>query len=359
MKTLCLALLITLVGSLAQVSACVCINENQRLKSLDDLKVYDFVALVKITSETVNPPSDSTPFRDATLGFRIVEKFKGKNSSELIEKDIQSSCDMGIEVGDEWILYARQYNGKIYIGACDRNIQYRDRQGVREWHYKRGIQELEDLHALNGHSEKPKPDGIDRQYYPDGSTEVETSYRDGFRNGTRIVYHRNGKVWGKQTFINDSLQGKSEWFFPSGQLYDQKFYRKGILVNTSRIYYDTTVTERMKKFLIRDFYKTEDSLRKTFARIQVKLEALYDADGQIVHSREYSRWGKIEQEYFYHREDNHYTVVYYHDNGQVKSIGHLKNYTKPYGRHQAYDRDGNAIGGKDYDDNGKEINIPK
>jgi hypothetical protein len=95
LKIFCLTLTITLMCARMSVTACICANYYDRIKSLDELTGYEFIALVKATSETVNPPTDTTPFRDATLRFKIIEKFKGKNISEVIEEDIQSSCDMG------------------------------------------------------------------------------------------------------------------------------------------------------------------------------------------------------------------------------------------------------------------------
>lgn len=358
LKSCCFILTIMLVCARTNAIACTCIGSNGRIRSLDELTGYTFIALVKITAETVNPFSDSTQFRTAKLAFKVIEKLKGKDIRELTEYDIQSSCDMGIQVGDEWVLFATERDGKISISACNRNVRYRDKDGVRDWHFRRGIEELEDLRKLYDRNQKRKLDGVEEQYYPDGKLEVETTYKDGLKNGEHTVYHRNGRIWGRQIFVNDSLQGKSEWFFPSGQLDDQKFYRKGNLVNKSRVYFDTSLTDQRKKYLIREFYETEDSLRKAYSHIQIWLEALYDANGQIISSREYSRSGKIDHEYFYHREDSHYTVVYYHENGQVKSIGQFKNYTKPYGRSQAYDPDGNPVNGKDYDENGKEIKVP-
>lgn len=336
--------------------ACMCINDFQRIKTLEDLKTYEFVALVKITSETVNPPSDTTSFRDARLGFKIIEKFKGKDIVEMIERDVQSSCDMGIEVGDEWVLFATTYKEKVLVSACNRNVRYRAKDGVRDWHFKRGMEEVEDLRTLYGSTRKQHRDGLDQQYYPDGKIEVEQPYRDGLRNGIRTVYHRNGNVWGKQLFVNDSLQGKSEWFYSSGQLYDQKFYLKGILINMSRVYHDTTITDRRKQLLIKDFYNTEDSLRKTYSRIQVWMEALYDYNGKIILSREYSRWGKIQNEYVYHAEEKNYTSIHYHDNGQVKVVQHHKD-SKDIGHYQEYDKEGNPTKSWDYDANGRQINL--
>jgi antitoxin component YwqK of YwqJK toxin-antitoxin module len=355
-RNLCISLTFILISLHTSLIACSCINDFKPIKAVEDLKDYEFVALVKVTSETINPPSDSTPFRDATLGFSIIEKFKGKDIANVIENYVQSSCDMGIEVGDEWVLFARTYNGKLTISACNRDVRYRDKVGVRDWHYKRGIQELEDLRQLYGRSQAPHQDGINRAYYPDGKVEIEETYQNNLKNGIQTVFHPSGKIWGKQTFVNDSLQGKSEWYYPSGQLHDQKFYRKGFLINMSRVYYDTTIIDWEQKFLVREFYKTEDSLRKTYSRIQVWMEALYDYDGKTVLSREYSRWGIIQHEYIYHLEDKNYTSVFYHENGQVQNIQHHKG-DKEQGHHQEYDPNGNPTRSWDYDENGKQINL--
>lgn len=354
--SLFLTLIIILLSPPTTLIACSCIGGFERIKLLDDLKGYEFVALVKVTSETVHPYSDTTRFREATLGFKIIEKFKGKDIGELIERDVLSSCDLGINVGDEWILFATVYKEKLVISACNRDVRYRDKDGVRDRHHKRGMQEVEDLRTLYGRTQKLRHDGVDRQYYPDGKTEVEQTYHNGLRNGVRTVYHRNGKVWGKQMFVNDSLQGKSEWFFPSGQLYDQKFYRKGILINMSRVYHDTTINGRWKERLVRDFYKTEDSLRKTYSRIQLRLEVLYDYYGKVIFAREYSRWGKIESEHIHHFDDNYFTSIFYHDNGEVRTVGHQKD-IKGVGHYQEYDPEGNPIKSWDYDANGRQINL--
>jgi|GEM_PF-1720786 len=355
-KYLFLTLTLILLYVPTAMMACMCMADFKRIKTLEDLKGYEFVALVKVTSETINPPSGTTRFPEATLGFKIIEKFKGKDIGEIIENDVQTSCDMGISVGDEWVLFATIYKGKLAISSCERNVRYRDKDGVRDWHFRRGMEEVEDLRTLYGLAQKQPRDGIDRQYYPDGKTEVEQTYHNGLRNGFRMVYHRNGKVWGKQMFVNDSLQGKSEWFFPSGQLYDQKFYRKGILINLSRVYHDTTINGRWKERLVKDFYKTEDSLRKTHSRIQVWMEALYDYDGKIIFSRQYSRWGKMEHEYVYHPDEKYYTSIYYHDNGEVMTVGHQKD-IKGIGHYQEYDPEGNPTKSWDYDANGRQINM--
>lgn len=336
--------------------ACSCLGDFKRIKSEEDLKNYEFVALVKIILEVSNRSSGATSSDEATLGFKIIEKYKGPDIGKVVERDVGTSCDMGIEVGDEWVLYATGYNGKVFIHACNRNIRYRSKEGVRDWHYKRGIEEVDDLRTLYGRIPKRPTDGAARQYYPNGKTEIEETYSKGLRNGVRTVYHPNGKIWGKEAFENDSLQGKSEWFYPSGQLHDQKFYRSDILINKSKFYYDTTVTAREKQFLIESLYKTEDSLRKTFSRIQVWMEALYDYNGRIILSREYSRSGNLLSERVYDPEEHYSSSIYYHENGTVKAMQHSKN-LKDVGHYQEYDANGKPTKSWDYDENGKQINV--
>ncbi len=83
----------------------------------------------------------------------------------------------------------------------------------------------------------------------------------------------------------------------------------------------------------------KDSLRKTYSRIQ------------------YSRWGKIEEEYLYHLEHSTHTSIFYHNNGQVRTVNHFKDYTTLTGHYQEYDPEGNPTKSWDYDANGKPINI--
>lgn len=175
-------------------------------------------------------------------------------------------------------------------------------------------------------------------------------------NGERKIWYPNGQLYGFQTYKNDTLTGKEVWYYPSGQLSRERFYSHGKPSNISRSYYDTTINQRYKKLLIKDFYKTEDSLIQEHKRIQVHYETVYDSDGSEIIFREYSRQGKIRHENLFDRKPHHSTSIYYHENGRLQSISHRVKHQN-YGHYLEYDENGLSLKSWDYDENGKQIKI--
>ena len=100
--------------------------------------------------------------------------------------------------------------------------------------------------------------------------------------------------------------------------------------------------------------KTEDSLRLEYSRVQVQSEIVYDHLGREILFRQYSRQGKITKEDIYQPERSFATHIFYHNNGQIKSIGYSLNY-EDYGHYQEYDPDGNPTKSWDYDQSGRQI----
>lgn len=334
--------------------ACHCSRYFVGVKSLAELESYDFIALVKVTSEQTNPPKSDFRGETGLLKIEILEQFKGNKVSEAIEQSKNSSCDLGIEVGDEWILFGKLSDGKPVLSACDRNARYRDKNGTRDWHFSTGIRELNDLRRLYRHDSQPIPDGILRLSYPNGALEVEETYSNGLKNGPRKILYSDGSLWGKESYLNDSLQGESSWYYPSGQLYHHQFFQNGKPFNVTRVYYDTTIDASMKKFMIKNFYKTEDSMRLEYSRVQVQFETIYDHLGREILFRQYSRQGKLTQEDIYQQERNFGTHISYYNNGQIQSIEYSLNH-ESYGHYQEYDADGNPTKSWDYDQSGRQI----
>jgi antitoxin component YwqK of YwqJK toxin-antitoxin module len=170
------------------------------------------------------------------------------------------------------------------------------------------------------------------------------------------VWYPNGQLYGSQTYNNDTLTGKEAWYYPSGQPSCERFYSNGKPSNLSRSYYDTTISEHYKKLLIKDFYKTEDSLNQEYKRIQVWVEVIYDTDGKELITREYTRQGQIRYESLYDHKRNFVSNISYHKNGRVESIGYTLNH-HDYGHYQAFDENGLPLKSWDYDETGKQINI--
>lgn len=55
-------------------------------------------------------------------------------------------------------------------------------------------------------------------YNPDGSVFEESTFVNGAQEGIRKIYHLNGAIQAKETYVKDVLDGKFEEYYPSGKL---------------------------------------------------------------------------------------------------------------------------------------------
>ncbi len=339
--------------------ACVCGEYYTSIDSLSQLKHYDFIAHVKITDDQdYNTAPENGIGTIGQLTFQIIELFKGQQVDKILEYSKKTSCDMGISKGEEWILFGSMRDGKLSIGSCSRNVKYKGVDGLRDWKYDRGLLQLRQLRALYQHPIKKYGNENRKEYYPNGQIEIEETYVNGLKNGERKIWYPNGILFGKEYYINDSLDGKTEWFYASGQIYDEDFYTRGKPCNVSRIYYDSTFGTTYKKSLIAMFYKTEDSLRFVYNRVQVHHEVVYDSYGREIIIREYTNLGKIYRESIIDPDKKFWTTTYYHENGVVFCVLYNLN-GKSYGHYQEYNKNGMPSRGWDYDENGRVIKQQK
>lgn len=340
---------------LQDAKACICSDSYLRMDSLPLLKEYDFIAHVKILDDQdYKKPSKNEYTTIGQLTIDILELFKGEKTNQVLEYSKNSSCDIGVSKGEEWILFGKNINGKISIFACDRNERYKEIDEQRDWKYGRGFYELKQLRKLYEHPTHKFLNENRREYYSNGKIEIEESYVNGKLNGERNIWYPNGTLFCKQNYLNDTLDGKSEWFYPSGQIYDEDFYLKGRPCNVSRLYFDSTIEQSWKRILIADFYKSEDSLKFVYNRVQPQYEIVFDSYGRAIISREYTRLGKIHREETIDPDRKFSIVIYYHDNGSISSIMYSLN-GKSFGHYQTYDEKGFPERGWDYNENGEEI----
>jgi len=340
---------------LAQAShACMCPMVLLRIDSLAQMNVYDFIAHVRITGDEIyKKPGKDNIETIGQLRFEIIELFKGEKTDRILEYAKNSSCDIGVSNGEEWILFGRKMKGMLSIVACDRNQRYKEKNELRDWKYGRGFYELKMLKSLYGHTIPETRDGKHVVFYKNGKTEIEETYVRGKLHGERRIWYPNGNFFCREFYINDSLDGKSEWFYPSGQIYDESYYVNGKPCNVSRFYYDSTIPP-YKKLLIEIFHKTEDSLNFVYKRVQPLYERVYDAYGRVILSKEFSRVGKLLREAIIDPDRKFETVIHYHDNGVIASIMYSLD-GKNFGHYQTYDQNGFPDTGWEYDENGNSI----
>lgn len=118
--------------TLSYSTACSCSYDNKPIDSTI-VKSYEFIALVKITADRDHPkPQKNALGTTGLLTFQIKELFKGQPINQLVEEMKNTSCDLGISIGEEWVVFGKKRDVEIVLTACDRNERYRQTNGFRE-----------------------------------------------------------------------------------------------------------------------------------------------------------------------------------------------------------------------------------
>jgi hypothetical protein len=354
-----LALAILAIGISFSSKACMCTN-SRAIDSIAQLAEYSFIAHVKIIDDQNYKQHSKDNIGDiGLLTIQIIELFKGDSIALILEYSKRTSCDMGISKGEEWILFARNRNGKLAVDACDRDTWYKRNTGERDWQYGHGFYELKKLRQLYQHPIKTYENETRIEYYSNGLREIEETYVNGKKDGERKLWYPNGRLRCREFYINDTLDGKAEWFYSSGQIDVEEYYIRGKHCNVRRTYFDTAYDTNWD-----DYYKTSKKIKGKVYRpviyptIQPHYELIYDPNGNPLIHREYKRTGAIYNEETIDWARNFRVNVYYHDNGKVSSIGYKLN-GKNYGHYQTYNEDGFPDRGWDYDENGEVIKEKK
>lgn len=334
-RTLFIALLLPCLLAAHAAWACV-YAPLPPLDKLSQLDAYTFIALVVITDDGDMPANQ---FKESgVLKFNILRQFKGQPISQLIEHAKNSSCDLGISAGEEWLLFGSLAAGELHIQACDRNEMYRNKSGERDWMFREGMNVLDKLTELYRQPVPAYPDGVHTVLYKNGQKELEENYLQNKLQGDRKVWYANGQLRISEHFVNGRSDGKSEWWYPSGQLLRESYFRAGKYYNVSRFYYDTTLLPGMKRMLVPMIYATEDSLVNEFRRIQVHYESVFDNDGNAIIRREYYQSGAIKSESTGGENKEGVNITYY-TNGRMQTLTHTYN-NKQRGLYHEYKENG-------------------
>ncbi|NTV82857.1 MAG: toxin-antitoxin system YwqK family antitoxin [Bacteroidales bacterium] len=113
-------------------------------------------------------------------------------------------------------------------------------------------------------TEKGERDGFWKEYFDDGRLRAEGKYNKDVKEGNWKFYHPNGIVEQEGTYLKGKPEGEWRWYYPGGEMLREELYYNGLL--------DGLMTE-------------------------------YDEEGNVITKGEYIE-GKEEGEWFYRSGDN-------------------------------------------------------
>lgn len=78
-------------------------------------------------------------------------------------------------------------------------------------------------------TEKGERDGSWKEYYDNGSLRAEGNYDKDLREGPWKFYHLNGKVEQEGTYVKGKPEGEWRWYYPGGEPLREETYYNGLL----------------------------------------------------------------------------------------------------------------------------------
>ncbi len=104
--------------------ACVCAFTGDF--SIEKMNEYDYVALVKVGKliPPIEKKDDESIQRYFEAEVTEIDRFKGGPISKLKvfgghrSFNYHTSCDLGIDPGEEWIIFGKKLNDEIEINFC-------------------------------------------------------------------------------------------------------------------------------------------------------------------------------------------------------------------------------------------------
>lgn len=285
-------------------SALGCICSRYEFNSLQDIEKYQFIGLVKIDSIYILPEDTIRNQISYHTSFSIIELYRGDSLNELqvsggnhnLNIRRHTSCDIGLDPGEEWIIFAYVTpDSTLQTGYCTFSKLYRSKTGLRDWHYRRGFEEIEKVKKLLDIKDviKPELNGEHIDRYPNGLIEVESQYKSGLLHGTRKIRYQNGSLMIKEDYVNGLRNGESVWFYENGTLKRKYTYQNSQPIDSCWNYHENGQVSR-----------------KTF----------YAPLGQELYSVSFSKEGHMTSKYTADTLKNESIQTKYFDTGEVRSI---------------------------------------
>ncbi len=288
--------------------SCVVI-ENFQTK--DDLSAYDYIALVKITALPAVHPGWGGSRSTGNINVTTVEQFKGDATSLIFDTAYRSNCRLGVNVGDQWLIFGSEKEGKTLTESCSYTVFYKGRTGERDW--ATGFKRLDKLRRIyNPEQIVPQRDVIK---YPEGNTEIVQHFKNGKLDGLRTIYYPNGSVYLKEDFNEGKRKSFQRVYYQSGSLASNIRYKHGYITQKV-VYYDTAELKRFIAFnpdimrrdnKINNRQKIDSALKVKIANLKitefwkepVMYKYVYRKNGAVYESATYDRHGTLTSRTFF------------------------------------------------------------
>ena len=199
-------------------------------------------------------------------------------------------------------------NLKIFISASllvlsvcatcqtETTLNVTDKQGKKQGHW---IKKYPNENIMyNGYFKDDYPEGEMKRYYEDQILKSVLSYSDNGRKALAFIYHPNGNISAKGTYINQKKEGKWQFYssLKKGCIVSEEYYTDNLKNGLSvKFYADSTIAE--KTIYVNDIKQGDwtqyypsgtKSLKSSYlnGKVNGKFEVWFE-NGQIEFSGEY------------------------------------------------------------------------
>ncbi|RZJ87583.1 MAG: hypothetical protein EOO60_12045 [Hymenobacter sp.] len=338
--TLRILLLYLFLSVRLTASACVCTTEAFSAKNALSA---DYVALVKVVRVAAYQ-RQPTKYADQpyyTAEIQEVRRYKGEPRNQLIiagglhSLGTWTSCDMGIDVGEEWLVFGTVQEA-TFVYACGYTTRFRAANGFQELQHKEAFTKVHMLDSLTNQLAAPQRhlSGLVLSRYPNQVLQKSEHFHKGVLHGAAAYFYPDGHPYATMAYKQGRLDGRERWYTEAGQPQWVAVYRRGIRRDTATFYY------AMRKGGSLPYFRY-----------------MYNKTGQLIKSQQFqliSTGQYLRQETIYEPASSKETNRYYYPSGQLRSLGYRLR-GKSWGAYQDFDEQGHVTQQWQYDENGRTI----
>lgn len=286
--------------------ACKCFSSPNF--SVKEVSNYDYVAWIKVKG--IKPSQTKTAERNFQQNYNWAEieelhRFKGTALEKLKvrgghrELGFRTSCDFGMEVGEEWLLFANELNGDLMVEACSRSEKYRDKDGFRDWFTGRGITILTLLDsAFNQGKLDIKQLSKDTLFFTNGQIERIKLSTEMEGIDELNYFTPNGILIGTEHLKNGLRHGLYSWNYKKGTRLTQENYKNGVKVGMSYFWSESNPDKPTHESYYDDqgqFRFFKEYVTGTNGR-RLSYEVIFDTDKNKLIHRFYDELGNVKSE---------------------------------------------------------------